>query len=49
MAQNYIIKAIPADLHQWLKIQAIRDGKTLNQLVIAILDAYHKDRKGDTK
>ena len=47
MAQNYIIKSIPPDLHTWLKHRAIDEGKTLNQLVIAILTQYKTDREGE--
>lgn len=42
---NYMIRQLPEELRQWLKIQAIKDGKTLNQLVIAILTQY-KEREG---
>ena len=36
---NYIIRALPDELHKWLKHQAIEEGKTLNQIVIEILTA----------
>lgn len=45
MAQNYIIKLIPQDLHSWLKHRAIDEGKTLNQLVIKILNDYRQEKE----
>jgi predicted HicB family RNase H-like nuclease len=46
MAQNYIIKAIPQDLHKFLKIESIKRDMSLNALVIEILEAYKKEREG---
>jgi len=46
MAQNYIIKAIPAELHKFLKIESIKRDMSLNTLVIEILEAYKNEREG---
>lgn len=44
--ENYMIRRMPDELGQWFKIEAVKQRKTLNQLVIEILEAYKKESEG---
>jgi len=41
-----LLRAVPEDLHKALKIRAAAEGKQLYVLIIEILDAAMKTKKG---
>jgi predicted HicB family RNase H-like nuclease len=42
MSNEYLLRDIPVDLHKELKIQAIREGITLKELMLKALEKYIK-------
>ena len=41
---EYLLRDIPDDLHKELKIQAVREGITLKELMLRALEEYLKKR-----
>jgi len=48
VSNEYLLRDIPVDLHKELKIQAVREGITLKELMLKALEDYLKSvmRKG---
>ena len=44
MSNEYLLRDIPVDLHKELKIQAVREGITLKELMLRALEEYLKKR-----
>ncbi|NTV33909.1 MAG: 3-hydroxyacyl-CoA dehydrogenase [Deltaproteobacteria bacterium] len=42
MSNEYLLRDIPVDLHKELKIQAVREGITLKELMLKALEEYLK-------
>jgi hypothetical protein len=42
MSNEYLLRDIPLDLHKELKIQAVREGITLKDLMLKALEKYLK-------
>ena len=42
MSNEYLLRDIPVDLHKELKIQAVREGITLKELMLKALEKYLK-------
>jgi predicted HicB family RNase H-like nuclease len=42
MSNEYLLRDIPLDLHKELKIQAVREGITLKELMLKALEEYLK-------
>jgi predicted HicB family RNase H-like nuclease len=42
MSNEYLLRDIPTDLHKELKIQAVREGITLKELMLKALEEYLK-------
>jgi predicted HicB family RNase H-like nuclease len=42
MSNEYLLRDIPVDLHKELKIQAVREGITLKELMLKALKEYLK-------
>jgi len=45
MSNEYLLRDIPVDLHKELKIQAVREGITLKELMLKALEEYLKSVK----
>ena len=45
MSNEYLLRDIPVDLHKELKIQAVREGITLKDLMLKALEDYLKSVK----
>ena len=45
MSNEYLLRDIPLDLHKELKIQAVREGITLKDLMLKALEEYLKSVK----
>jgi predicted HicB family RNase H-like nuclease len=42
VSNEYLLRDIPVDLHKELKIQAVREGITLKELMLKALEEYLK-------
>jgi len=42
VSNEYLLRDIPVDLHKELKIQAVREGITLKELMLKALEDYLK-------
>jgi predicted HicB family RNase H-like nuclease len=45
VSNEYLLRDIPVDLHKELKIQAVREGITLKELMLKALEEYLKSVK----